>query len=59
MHEMETGVAAGGMDQSISVLGKLGTCLYIEFSPIKCHPVKLPPGLVFIVMNSLVEEVKL
>ena len=27
--EMETGVAAGGMDQSISVLGKLGTCLYI------------------------------
>lgn len=27
--ELETGVAAGGMDQSISILGKLNTCLYI------------------------------
>lgn len=43
------------MDQSISVLGKLNTCLYIEFSPIKCRPVALPPGLVYIVMNTLVE----
>lgn len=57
--ELETGVAAGGMDQSISILGKLNTCLYIEFSPIKCRPVSLPPGLVYIVMNTLVEEVKL
>ena len=56
---METGVAAGGMDQSISVLGKLNTCLYIEFDPICCKPVKLPEGLVYIVMNTLVEEVKL
>ena len=56
---METGVAAGGMDQSISVLGKLGTCLYIEFDPICCRPIQLPEGLVYIVMNTLVEEVKM
>ena len=56
---MESGVAAGGMDQSISVLGKLNTCLYIEFSPIRCRPVQLPKGLVYIVMNTLEVEAKL
>lgn len=56
---METGVAAGGMDQSISVLGVINSCLFIEFAPIRCKPIPLPKGLRFIVMNTLVEEAKL
>ena len=47
------------MDQSISVLGKLNTCLYIQFNPINCAEVVLPKGCKFIIMNSLVTSAKL
>ena len=47
------------MDQSISVLGKLNTCLYIQFNPITCAEVVLPKGCKFIIMNSLVTSAKL
>lgn len=57
--ERETGTASGGMDQSISVMGKLNSCLYIQFHPIRCEAVDLPGGCRFIIMNSLVESAKL
>lgn len=47
------------MDQSISVLGRAGACLYIRFSPIRCEPVRLPSGISFVVMNSMVGSAKL
>lgn len=57
--ERETGTASGGMDQSISVLGKANSCLYIQFNPIRCEAIKLPEGSRFVIMNSLVESAKL
>ncbi len=57
--ERETGTASGGMDQSISVMGKLESCLYIQFNPIRCEPVQLPHNCCFVIMNSLVESAKL
>lgn len=42
------------MDQSISVLGRPNCCLFIEFNPIRCQPVPLPPACTLIIMNSLV-----
>jgi len=47
------------MDQSISVLGKANSCLYIEFNPIRCEAIQLPEGCKFVIMNSLVESAKL
>jgi len=57
--ERETGTAGGGMDQTISVLGKKGNALYIEFNPIKSTDVQLPPGYCFVVANSLTPSPKL
>jgi N-acetylgalactosamine kinase len=56
--ERSCGVACGGMDQSISVMGKLLNCLYIQFNPIRCEAVHVPEGCKLIIMNSLVENVK-
>ena len=47
------------MDQSISVLGQQGSCLYIQFNPIRCEKVNLPSGCKFVIMNSLVTSAKL
>ena len=57
--ERETGTAGGGMDQTISVLGKKGNALFIEFDPIRSTDVKLPPGYCFVVANSLTPSPKL
>ena len=46
------------MDQSISVMGKLDSCLYIQFHPIRCEKVVVPSGCKLIIMNSLVENLK-
>lgn len=40
--EREVGTASGGMDQSISVLGKKNSCLYIQFNPIRAEKVDVP-----------------
>ena len=53
------GTASGGMDQSISVLGKLNSCLNIEFNPVRGEKVNMPKGCKFIIMNCLVESAKL
>ena len=47
------------MDQSISILGKLNSCLHIEFNPVRGEKVNVPQGCRFIIMNSLVESAKL
>lgn len=40
--EREVGTASGGMDQSISVLGKINSCLHIQFNPIRGDKVSMP-----------------
>jgi N-acetylgalactosamine kinase len=57
--EREVGTASGGMDQSISILGELHSCLNIEFNPVRGRKVTIPEGCKFVVMNSLVESAKL
>ena len=48
------------MDQSISVLGKINSCLHIQFNPIHGEKVIIPSeGYKFIIMNSLVESAKM
>jgi len=47
------------MDQSISILGKLNSCLHIEFNPVRGNKVTIPKGCKFIIMNCLVESAKL
>lgn len=53
--EREVGTASGGMDQSISILGKTGSCLFIEFNPIRGTKINMPSEeYKFIIMNCLV-----
>ena len=43
------------MDQAASVMSDPSSALYISFHPeLKAEPVRLPPGAVFVVANSLV-----
>ncbi|KIJ98167.1 hypothetical protein K443DRAFT_680961 [Laccaria amethystina LaAM-08-1] len=54
-NEKRVGVNSGGMDQAASVMSDPSSALYISFHPeLKAEPVRLPPGAVFIVANSLV-----
>ena len=58
--EREVGTASGGMDQSISILGKINSCLHIQFNPIRGDKVTIPSeGYKFIIMDSLVESAKM
>ncbi|KAJ3117232.1 galactokinase [Phlyctochytrium bullatum] len=56
--ERYCGVQSGGMDQSISIMGKTGSALLIHFVPkLAVEPIKFPPsnpGLVFVIANTLV-----
>eukprot|EP00127_Corallochytrium_limacisporum_P007269 Clim_evm10s246 gene=Clim_evmTU10s246 len=57
--ERYVGVESGGMDQSISLMGREGMAKYIEFVPaLKATDVPLPSGIVFVVSNTLVESHK-
>jgi galactokinase len=59
-YEREVGTASGGMDQSISYLGKKHSCLYIQFNPIRTEKVDVPlENYTLIIMNSLVESPKM
>ncbi|MFA5858145.1 MAG: galactokinase [Elusimicrobiota bacterium] len=56
--ERYVGTDTGGMDQAISLLGKLGYALKIDFSPLEIHAVQLPKEYVFVVANSNVHAEK-
>jgi N-acetylgalactosamine kinase len=56
--ERMTGMAGGGMDQTISVMGESGKAFFIEFNPIKTTPVPLPTGYCFVIANSLTPSAK-
>ncbi len=52
------GMASGGMDQTVSILGEPGACLKIDFDPIAVTPVKLPTDCDVVVCHSRVEAAK-
>ncbi|KAJ1938623.1 galactokinase, partial [Linderina macrospora] len=56
--ERHVGVNSGGMDQAISIMGRQGSALFIEFHPkLKGTPVKFPetnPSMAFVIANTLV-----
>ncbi|OLL26251.1 Galactokinase [Neolecta irregularis DAH-3] len=60
--EKLVGVNTGGMDQSASVFGDIGSALYIEFYPsLKVQTVTFPatqPEMVFVIANTLVNADK-
>jgi galactokinase len=52
--ERYVGVQSGGMDQAISLGGRAGHALRIDFAPVRTQPVRVPAGWRFVVANSLV-----
>ncbi|MBO7436145.1 galactokinase [bacterium] len=52
------GMASGGMDQSISILGQAGKCLKIDFYPIRTQLVTLPKEADILVCHSRVKAAK-
>lgn len=52
--ERYVGVESGGMDQAISLGGRAGHALVIEFGPLALQPVAIPRGWSFVVADSLV-----
>ncbi|KAB7500869.1 N-acetylgalactosamine kinase [Armadillidium nasatum] len=56
--ERYIGTEGGGMDQAASLLSKAGFAQLMEFNPLRCTPVSLPEGAVFVVANSLAEKNK-
>ncbi|MDR3548598.1 MAG: galactokinase family protein [Candidatus Pacebacteria bacterium] len=58
-YERSIGVACGGMDQTISLFAESGTARFVEFSPIRTQPVKLPTKATLVIANSLASAPKL
>ncbi len=56
--ERYAGLEGGGMDQTISLLGKPGHALKIDFFPLRVREVRIPSGVTFVVCNSLVRAQK-
>ena len=57
--ERLVGTAAGGMDQTISIMAEMGKAKYIEFNPkIACHNTPIPEGYTFVIANSLTPSPK-
>lgn len=56
--ERFVGTASGGMDQAISLLGRPGHALKIDFHPLRAEPVPLFQSHRFVVCNSLVHAAK-
>ncbi len=53
--ERYLGVQEEGTDQAVSLLGRPGRALKIEFRPLRSRPVLLPESYTVVVSNSLVE----
>ena len=58
-YERIVGVACGGMDQAISLLGERGAALRIDFNPLQTQSVRLPPGCSFVIADSLTPSPKM
>lgn len=58
--ERMAGTACGGMDQTISIMGKMGTAMKIDFIPqIACTDVKIPESCALVIGNSCTPSPKL
>ena len=58
--ERMAGTACGGMDQTISIMGKMGTAMKIDFIPsINCTDVKVPDSVALVIGNSCTPSPKL
>lgn len=58
--ERMAGTACGGMDQTISIMGKMGTAMKIDFVPsINCTDVKVPDNVALVIGNSCTPSPKL
>ena len=56
--ERYVGTEGGGMDQAISLLGRAGSALKIDFFPLRVEPVPFPQQFAIVVSNSLVRAAK-
>jgi len=56
--ERYVGTHSGGMDQAISLGGRAGHAVRIDFDPLRLEPVPIPPDWRFVIANSLVEALK-
>jgi N-acetylgalactosamine kinase len=56
--EKYVGAMTGGMDQAISLLGRAGAALKIDFHPLSFEPVTIPYNISFVVINSLIRAAK-
>ena len=56
--ERYVGVAGGGMDQAISLGGRAGHALLIDFAPVRMQPTPMPADWRFVVSNTLVAAEK-
>jgi galactokinase len=58
--ERMAGTACGGMDQTISIMGKMNTAKLIDFVPsLKATDVKIPESVSLVIANSLTPSPKL
>lgn len=58
--ERLAGTACGGMDQTISIMGQMGTAKLIDFVPtLKATDVKIPDSVQLVIANSLTPSPKL
>lgn len=46
------------MDQAIAFLAQRDAAMFIEWSPLRGNVVRLPPGLVFVIANSMAQANK-
>lgn len=56
--EKYVGTRGGGMDQAVSLFGKEGHAVKIDFSPFGIRPVRIPKGYTFLTADSLVKAEK-
>jgi N-acetylgalactosamine kinase len=56
--ERYVGTEGGGMDQAVSLLGRPGKALRIDFFPLRARQVSLPAGYGFVISHSLVRATK-